>query len=448
MQSLLLVKDLFIILVVLSFTACGGGGSPAPSADCLKLPGEYTTLCVDKSVRNESLTAKYSHLFQFEAVKGETYSIVITPESGNPDIGLFSTESFDLDGLIGESINKSTNQEIISFVADKTGVYYVQVYAQSETKYEIKLVTGIENLAPVAYAGYAREVQKNQLVSLSGKSSFDPNKDGLSFSWIQKSGPEISIINSNTDSPHFKAPATECVVVIELVVSDGKLKSKPEEIVIRIKNSAPVIQALVLSPDPVYTNDELTVEFRIYDHDGDKPVVYIVWEKNGVVIPGETGSVIASTNFVKDDQVTVTVTAFDGSHSTASSRSIIIKDSPVELNIISDLTKADYGVLSNFTVAANDPDGDPVALELLYGPAGMSIDSGTGEVSWIPNGPMFDNKIEVTWAVRATSSGVSSDATGKILSMTQPENNRLSGVELLSLICKMEWPFLILIVMV
>src|SRR5262249_33689765 len=50
------------------------------------------------------------------------------------------------------------------------------------------------------------------------------------------------------------------------------------------------------------------------------------------------------------------------------------------------ITTAPIGQPYTYTVAAGDPDGDPISFFLTQAPAGMAIDRRTGAISWTPTG--------------------------------------------------------------
>ncbi|MFC4311405.1 FG-GAP-like repeat-containing protein [Steroidobacter flavus] len=71
-------------------------------------------------------------------------------------------------------------------------------------------------------------------------------------------------------------------------------------------------------------------------------------------------------------------------------------------------TALTYGATATFKVTATDPDGDPLpGFEVAYGPAGFSVTQ-QGDVSWTPNGPLFDRVTDFNWGVRVRGSSSAS----------------------------------------
>jgi len=81
-----------------------------------------------------------------------------------------------------------------------------------------------ENLAPIADAGVDQSVIENDIVTLDGSNSSDPEGNPLTFSWVQKDGTKVTLYNDTTEQPNFTAPEVEesATLTFELTVSDGK----------------------------------------------------------------------------------------------------------------------------------------------------------------------------------------------------------------------------------
>lgn len=77
-----------------------------------------------------------------------------------------------------------------------------------------------DNTAPVADAGADRSVQANQLVTLDGSGSHDPDDEPIAFTWRQISGPTITLNRSDVVRPSF-TPETVARLTFELTVTDA-----------------------------------------------------------------------------------------------------------------------------------------------------------------------------------------------------------------------------------
>ncbi len=122
------------------------------------------------------------------------------------------------------------------------------------------------NIPPVANAGTDQTVNGEELVILNGSQSYDPDGDRLQYyTWRNISGPDnIELQENSTAQPSFRTPTTNInntVIKFELVVDDGKNKSKPDSVNIIVKGILQGIreispQNFAIAPD---TNTSLSV---------------------------------------------------------------------------------------------------------------------------------------------------------------------------------------------
>jgi len=95
------------------------------------------------------------------------------------------------------------------------------------------------DVAPVANAGPDQSVNEGTLVNLNGAGSSDPDGTPITYSWVQTSGPDVSLSNPSAQSPTFTAPivATNLVLEFMLTVSDGEV-SVTDTVNITVINTA------------------------------------------------------------------------------------------------------------------------------------------------------------------------------------------------------------------
>ena len=101
------------------------------------------------------------------------------------------------------------------------------------------------NRAPKADAGDGQTVATGTTVNLDGSESSDPDGDSLSYTWkfiTVPIGSTTQLSNPTTVNPSFVLDRPGSYVV-ELVVNDGKLNSKPDRVTINTKNTRPVADA-------------------------------------------------------------------------------------------------------------------------------------------------------------------------------------------------------------
>jgi subtilisin-like proprotein convertase family protein len=79
------------------------------------------------------------------------------------------------------------------------------------------------NNPPVADAGTDVNAVRNAVVTLFGGGSSDPDGDPLTYLWTQVAGTnQVTLNNSTTATPDFIAPATDDVLILQLLVDDGR----------------------------------------------------------------------------------------------------------------------------------------------------------------------------------------------------------------------------------
>jgi hypothetical protein len=109
-------------------------------------------------------------------------------------------------------------------------------------------VTITVNRRPIANAGPDQKVDEGTTVTLDGTMSRDPDGDMITFAWRQVAGPTVTLTNPTTARPTFTAPIVAATVpppitlTFELVVNDGQLPSRPDQIVVTV-NRRPIANA-------------------------------------------------------------------------------------------------------------------------------------------------------------------------------------------------------------
>jgi RHS repeat-associated protein len=101
------------------------------------------------------------------------------------------------------------------------------------------------NRAPKADAGDGQTVATGTTVILDGSESSDPDGDSLSYTWkfvTVPTGSAAQLSNPTAVTPSFVLDRPGAYV-LELVVNDGKLNSKPDRVTINTENTRPVADA-------------------------------------------------------------------------------------------------------------------------------------------------------------------------------------------------------------
>jgi hypothetical protein len=79
------------------------------------------------------------------------------------------------------------------------------------------------NQPPIANAGPNQNVSRGSIVTLDGTGSFGQNGATIvSYSWVQTSGPAVSLTGANTARPTFTAPTVSTTLGFTLTVTDSR----------------------------------------------------------------------------------------------------------------------------------------------------------------------------------------------------------------------------------
>jgi hypothetical protein len=134
-----------------------------------------------------------------------------------------------------------------SFTADRPGNYVIQLVVNdgSVNGAPDTVTVSTENSAPVAHAGPDQTVFVGSSVLLDGRSSSDVDGDPLSYAWslvTRPPGSFAALADADAVQPRFVVDLPGAYHV-QLVVSDGKLASSADIVVVSTQNSPPVARA-------------------------------------------------------------------------------------------------------------------------------------------------------------------------------------------------------------
>ncbi|HUM10680.1 MAG TPA: FG-GAP-like repeat-containing protein [Myxococcaceae bacterium] len=284
-----------------------------------------------------------------------------------------------------------------------------------------------QDVPPTAFAGPDQEVSRNAMVTLHGAAN-DPDSVALTFAWTQVSGPSVSLTGADGPNPSFKAPAEAADLRFTLSVSDG-IATGSDDVWVHVRNQAPVVGAIAIAPPLPRTQDDLTLQVSASDPDGDPLTVTQRWRRNGSLVSGQTGTTFPNALTTRGDRIEVEVTASDGQLQTFVDAGVTIQDSPAVLTA-SAPTSVDSGTLVSFQVDTSDPDGDPVGSPvLLHGPYGMAL-SDAGTVTWKAELPLFEQALDVHWAVGIAGTDPGLTGTIRVHDANRPSALLRSGFEI------------------
>jgi parallel beta-helix repeat protein len=168
------------------------------------------------------------------------------------------------------------------FKADMPGDYAAELIVKDRcgqaSAPERVTITALSNRPPIAHAGEdLSNLQLGDTVKLSGEGSKDLDEDALRYQWqltFRPMGSEAKLSGLSSVNSTFTVDALGCYVV-ELVVNDGNVDSKPDEVYIstlhyeadrkrRVPGQYPTIQSAIKAASP---GDDIVVRNRIYRGD-------------------------------------------------------------------------------------------------------------------------------------------------------------------------------------
>jgi hypothetical protein len=169
-----------------------------------------------------------------------------------------------------------------SFVADKTGLYVVQLIVNDGTMNStpdtatVTVATG--NTAPVANAGPDQTVAVSASVVLDGNASTDADRNSLTYQWSftgKPAGSTATLANSTTAMPRFTADVPGRYIG-QLIVNDGTVSSAPDTVIVTagVGNTSPVANA---GPDQIVATGTTVVLDGTASRDADGHAISWKW---------------------------------------------------------------------------------------------------------------------------------------------------------------------------
>jgi hypothetical protein len=110
-----------------------------------------------------------------------------------------------------------------------------------------------DNLPPEADAGLDQSVRKGERVTLDGSNSSDPDDGIVSYEWKQIGGRPVTLSNSTSDMPTFRAPAGKrfgVSLTFRLTVTDQSGFKSSDTCVVNVRGKS------ILSSEKAHDKDE------------------------------------------------------------------------------------------------------------------------------------------------------------------------------------------------
>jgi len=276
------------------------------------------------------------------------------------------------------------------------------------------------NQLPVANAGVDQAVNESSIVSLDGSASSDSDGTIISYSWIQTSGPAVTLSGAGTATPGFTAPAVtvDTSVTFELTVTDNDGGNATDSVVITIQNVNQLPVAAAGADQVVNEGDPVSLDGTA-SSDSDGSIVVYSWTQSAGPAVTITGANTATPGFTAPDVTTatdltfeLTVTDNDGGNATDTISVTVqnVNQLPVaSAGIDQTVNESDAVVLDGS--ASSDSDGTIASFNWVQtaGPAVSLTGANTAIAGFVAPDVAADSALSFELTVTDNNGGVATD---------------------------------------
>lgn len=278
--------------------------------------------------------------------------------------------------MAGQECRENNNSAVASLfaiqVADAGGLRDQQQFAVSVKEVPV---------APVFSSVPVTTTRAGLLYRYVAQASDANSADGRVYSLLTKpAGMSISPYTGLIAWLPTNAVAGENPVVVKVVDSSGRSATQAFTLTV-LKNNPPVFTST--PPSTAVTGHAYSYQAAAQDPDGDVFGFALSTAPSGVTIDAQTGLVNWTSRTAGTFQLGVTVRDVLGD-ATTQSFSVSVTANQPPLFTSTPPAVAYAGELLHYQVTTADPEGDAVSYYLTSTPAGMSINSTTGLLSWQP----------------------------------------------------------------
>ena len=240
----------------------------------------------------------------------------------------------------------------------------------------VTIQNALPEITSVSISPTAPEVTDTLTFTYSGFSDADGDSDSSTYSWTI-SGSEVGTSSTLAAGTAVAGDTAVCTVTPNDGDEDGTALSDSVD----IENAIPSITSVSVSPSDPTVSDTLTCTYSGFsDDDGDTDQSTYSWTIGGTQVG--TSSTLSSS-FSKADEVTCTVTPYDGTDTgTALSDDVTVENSlPVLDSVDLSPTSAFEGDTLTCTPSSSDADGDTVTYAYSWTVNGASVGSTSSTLS-------------------------------------------------------------------
>jgi hypothetical protein len=256
--------------------------------------------------------------------------------SSDPD---GDTLSYTWSQVSGPSVTLSGASTVnATFTASAVGTYVFRLVVSdgkvSSTADQVTVRVVSQNTPPVASAGNDIRAFVGDDVILDASGSYDPDNDGLSFTWSQVSGAVVQIHNANTMNAFF-TPTTSGVFEFKVSVTDGQATST-DTMIVTVDNANQVPVADAGEAVVALVGQSVTLDGSgSYDPDGDA-ISYVWSQASGPVVTLSASNSVRPSFVVSQAGVYVfELRVYDGKDTSgASSVTVTVQNKNTEVTLL------------------------------------------------------------------------------------------------------------------
>ncbi len=336
----------------------------------------------------------------------------------------------NITGATGASLNLATAGN--GDRGDKISVVVTGSDGTTSTAVESAQVT-IQNSTPVISSVTITPTNPGTNSTLTANvTATDADGDTINKSYIwKKNGTTISGQTGATLDLSVAGNGDKGDQITVTVTADDGINSSAgtTSTAVTVGNTAPSISSVTITPSSPKTNDLLTANVTASDADNDTLTYSYVWKNNGSVLVGETGKTLnlaTAANGDKGDQITVTVTANDGTANSTpvTSTAVTVGNTAPSISSVT-ITPTNPTTNSTLTanVTASDVDNDGLTYSYVWKKNGTVIAGETGStlnLSVAGNGDKGDVITVTATANDGTASSTPVTSTGVTVGNSAP----------------------------
>jgi hypothetical protein len=188
----------------------------------------------------------------------------------------------------------------------------------------------------------------------------DGDSVSLTWHWEDEAGALLSATDTWTVAAGDVTPGGEALCVVD--ADDGYGGSDQASARVKVANTAPMVDALAVSPSSAGTTDTLRCVGLATDADGDTLAENFVWTVDGTIVGTGDTWVVDAADTDPGDTVTCTWTVEDGwgGEDSASADATVVNTAPVVSAVTVSAAVARIGDTLTCTASATDVDDEPL----------------------------------------------------------------------------------------